>query len=152
MCFPIICVSLSSLQSIIIPGSVEIRCSKCFSSYNSLSSISIESKSQLIQIARCAFLLSSLQSDALPRNVETFRSKCLQDHQSLSSISSESNSRLTRLESSAFSSSSLQSIVIPRPVGRSPRWMVEHMRAGSKIAKTIPRIKRPSRVIFPLLS
>jgi hypothetical protein len=68
--------SFSSLQSIIIPRSVEILCWRCFSSCESLSSISFESESRLRRIDSNAFSFSSLQSIIIPRNVEILGSGC----------------------------------------------------------------------------
>jgi TPR repeat protein len=62
--------SESSLQSIVIPMSVEILGSSCFSFCRSLSSISFESNSRLIRIESRAFSDSSLQSIMIPMNVE----------------------------------------------------------------------------------
>jgi hypothetical protein len=105
--------SRSSLQSIVIPSSVEILGSSCFSECKSLSSISFESHSRLLRIASDAFSKSSLQSIVIPSSVEILGSSCFLRCESLSSISFESNSRLMRIESDAFSFSSLQSLVIP---------------------------------------
>jgi hypothetical protein len=106
----------SSLQSIIIPRSVELLCSSCFSHCKSLSSITFESNSWLTRIESSAFSNSSLQSLIIPRNIEFLCSSCFSYCHSFSSITFESDSRLTRIESSAFSNSSFQSIIIPRSV------------------------------------
>jgi hypothetical protein len=66
----------SLLQSIIIPRTVEILCSQCFSCCLSLSSISFESESRLTRIESSAFSESSLQSIIIPRNVEILCSEC----------------------------------------------------------------------------
>jgi hypothetical protein len=58
--------SESSLQSIVIPSSVEILGSSCFSRCQSLSSISFESNSRLTRIDSTAFSSSSLQSIIIP--------------------------------------------------------------------------------------
>jgi hypothetical protein len=61
--------SYSSLESILIPRSVEILSSSCFSSCQSLSSISFESNERLTRIESSAFSDSSLQSILIRRNV-----------------------------------------------------------------------------------
>jgi hypothetical protein len=107
--------SESSLESIMIPCSVQILGSSCFAWCHSLSSITFESNSQLTRSESWAFDLSSFQSILIPRSVEILCSNCLSNC-GLSSITFESNSRLTRIESCAFAFLSLQSIVIPRNV------------------------------------
>jgi hypothetical protein len=62
--------SNSSLPSIVIPRTVEIIGSSCFSSCNSLSSVSIESGSLLRRIESFTFSNSSLSSIVIPRTVE----------------------------------------------------------------------------------
>jgi hypothetical protein len=59
----------SSLQSSVIPSTVQILGSKCFLYCKSLSSVSFESNSHLARIESKAFLCSSLQSILIPRNV-----------------------------------------------------------------------------------
>jgi hypothetical protein len=99
-----------------IPNSVEILGSRCFSNCKSLSSITFESNSRLTRIESEAFSESSLRSILIPNSVEILGSKCFYNIRSLLSIIFESNSRLTRIESEAFSSSLLQSILIPKNV------------------------------------
>jgi hypothetical protein len=108
--------SESSLQSIIIPRTVEILCSGCFLSCESLSSISFESESRLTRIESGAFLFSSLQSIIIPRTVEILCSKCFSRCRSLSSISFERESRLRGSESSSFSWPFLDWMIIPGDV------------------------------------
>jgi hypothetical protein len=108
--------NFSTSSTIEIVNNVEILGSKCFSSCQSLSSITFESNSHLTRIESEAFYQSSLQSIMIPKNVEILGPKCFSSCQSLSSITFESNSRLTRIKSEAFSSSSLQSLVIPKNV------------------------------------
>jgi hypothetical protein len=55
----------------VIPRSVEILGSSCFSSCESLSSISFESNSELTRIDSDAFSLSSLHSIIIPSNVQS---------------------------------------------------------------------------------
>jgi hypothetical protein len=105
----------SSLQSIVIPSSVEILGSSCFGECESLSSISFESNSRLIRIESNAFSKSSLQSIVIPSSVEILGSSCFREYKSLLSISFESNSRLKRMESQAGCGCHL-SIVIPSAV------------------------------------
>jgi hypothetical protein len=62
--------SSSSLQSIIIPSSVEILDSKCLSNWKSLSSISFESHERLTRIESSAFSSSSLKSIVIPRHAQ----------------------------------------------------------------------------------
>jgi hypothetical protein len=59
----------SSLRSILIPRTVEILCSGCFSSCKSLTSVTFESNSRLSGIESETFSLSSLQSIVIPRGV-----------------------------------------------------------------------------------
>jgi hypothetical protein len=114
--------SFSSLQSILIPSSVEILGSKCFLWCKSLSSITFESNSRLARIESEAFSFSSLQSISIPRNVEILGSNCFSSCKSLSSVTFESTSRLMPslrlqvLPEEAFSFSGLISIVIPATV------------------------------------
>jgi hypothetical protein len=54
----------------LIPSSVEMLGSKCFSFCRSLSSITIESNSRLRRIESKAFYKSSIQSIVIPRNVQ----------------------------------------------------------------------------------
>jgi hypothetical protein len=82
----------SPLQSIIIPRTVEILCSECFSSCKCLSSISFESESRLTRIESSAFSFSSLQSIIIQRRVEILCSSCFDFCESLSSISFEGGS------------------------------------------------------------
>jgi hypothetical protein len=104
--------------SITIPRHVQIVCSFCFSSCNSLSSISFETDSELTRIQSSAFFSCySLESITIPRHVQILCSSCFSSCNSLSSISFEIDSELTRIESCAFySCSSLKSITIPRHV------------------------------------
>jgi hypothetical protein len=104
--------SFSSLQSIVIPSSVEILGPSCFAYCKSLSSISFESNSRLMRIESDAFSESSLQSIVIPSNVEIIGSSCFRDCKSLSSISFEPNLRLKRFESRACCGCHL-SLVIP---------------------------------------
>jgi hypothetical protein len=62
--------SYSSLQSIVIPRSVEILCSSSFWNCQSLSSISFESNSVLKRIESSAFSSSSFQSIVISRSVQ----------------------------------------------------------------------------------
>jgi hypothetical protein len=96
-----------------IPSSVAVLGSSCFSECKSLSSISFESNSRLMRIEWDAFSCSSLQSIVIPSSVEIIGSSCFARCTPLSSILFESNSRLLRIESDALSYSSLQSIMIP---------------------------------------
>jgi hypothetical protein len=96
-----------------IPCSVEILGSSCFSDCYSLSSISFESPSSLKRIESNAFWYSTLQSIVIPYQVEIIGKECFCWCKSLSSISFESPSSLKRIESQAFSFSKLKSIVIP---------------------------------------
>jgi hypothetical protein len=84
--------SSSSLQSIIIPSSVEILCSSCFSQCYSLSSMSFESQSRLKRIESSAFSYSSFQSIMVPSSVEMLCLFCFSHCYSFSSISFESHS------------------------------------------------------------
>jgi hypothetical protein len=123
--------NFSSSSNIIISSDIEILGSSCFSSCESLSSISFESNSRLIRIESSAFSYSSLESISIPRNVEIFGSSCFSSCRSLSSISFESNSRLLRIESHSFPYSSLESIEIPQNVEiLSSSWSNHIMRAG----------------------
>jgi hypothetical protein len=106
----------SSLQSIMIPSSVKILGSSCFSCCQSLSSMTFESNSHLTRIESEAFSDSSLQSIMIPNNIEILGSKCFSKCKSLSSITFESKSHLIGIEFDAFSFSSLKSIEIPRSV------------------------------------
>jgi hypothetical protein len=108
--------SYSSLESIVIPSTVQILGSFCFSYCKSLSSIIVESNSRLTRIESFAVSKSSLQSILIPSNVAILESKRFSRCESLASISFESNSRLTPIESDAFYESSLESIVIPSTV------------------------------------
>jgi hypothetical protein len=108
--------NFSSSSDIKIPSTIEIVGCSCFSSCQSLSSISFEFNSQLTRIESNAFAFSSLQSILIADNVEILGSRCFSYCKSLSSISFESNSQLTRIESYAFFGSSLQSIIIPSTV------------------------------------
>jgi predicted transcriptional regulator len=108
--------SNSSLPSIVIPQTVEIIGSVCFSDCKSLSSVSIESGSLLRRIESSAFSFSSLSSITIPRTVEILGSVCFSSCKSLSSVSVESGPLLRRIKSYAFSKSSLTSIVIPQTV------------------------------------
>jgi hypothetical protein len=62
--------SHSSLASIVIPRTVEIIGSSCFSDCTFLSSVSIESGSLLRRTESFAFSFSSLPSIVIPRTVE----------------------------------------------------------------------------------
>jgi hypothetical protein len=62
--------SPSSLQSIVIPSSVEFICRESFSDCKSLSSVLFELSSSLKTIGSAAFSGSSLHSIVLPRQVE----------------------------------------------------------------------------------
>jgi uncharacterized protein YajQ (UPF0234 family) len=105
--------NFSKSSEIEIAETIEILGSHCFSTCESLSSITFESNSHLTRIESDAFSWSSLQSNMIPRNVEILGSSCFSYCRSLSSITFESNSHLTRIESEAFSTSSLQFILIP---------------------------------------
>jgi hypothetical protein len=78
----------------LIPNSVEILGSGCFSSCKSLSSITFESGSRLTRIESAASRGSSLQSIIIPSSVEVLRSKCFSCCRSLSSISIESGNEI----------------------------------------------------------
>jgi hypothetical protein len=104
--------SYSSLQSIIIPCTVEVLCSACFSYCKSLSSVSFESDSRLTRIESEAFSSSSLQSILIQFSVEVLCSACFGSCESLSSVLFESNPQLMRIESHAFDGISC-TIVIP---------------------------------------
>jgi hypothetical protein len=86
----------------VIPSTVQILGSSCFSYCESLSSISFESNSQLIRIESFAFSGSSLESIVIPSTVQILGSSCFSSCKSFSSISFESSSRLIRIESQAF--------------------------------------------------
>jgi hypothetical protein len=58
--------SISSLQSIVIPQSVETLDSKCFVDCELLSSVSFESNSQLKRINSSAFAGTKIQSVSVP--------------------------------------------------------------------------------------
>jgi hypothetical protein len=60
----------SSLESIVIPSTVEILGSNCFSFCESLSSITFESNSHLTRIESETFFYSSFQSIVIPRSVQ----------------------------------------------------------------------------------
>jgi hypothetical protein len=108
--------NFSRSSSIEIGMNIEILGSHCFSSCDSLSSITFESNSCLTRIESSAFSFSSLESILIPNNVEILGSKCFSYCQLLSSITFESNSHLARIESEAFYGSSLESILIPQNV------------------------------------
>jgi hypothetical protein len=115
--------SSSSLQSILIPGSVQFIDGSAFIS-DSFRFISIESGNEyfvvendfLIDIVNHKLIrdFSNSPSVQIGYDIEIVDSSCFSDSKSLSSITFESNSRLTQIESKAFSNSSLQSILIPR--------------------------------------
>jgi hypothetical protein len=69
----------------VIPRSVEILCSSCFYSCESLTSISFESNSRLTRIESNAFSSSSLQSIVIPRGVKILDSSCFSGCNSLTS-------------------------------------------------------------------
>jgi ribosomal protein L32 len=103
---------------ITISRHVQILCSRCFSSCESLLSISFEIDSELMRIESYAFYsCSSLKSITIPHHVQILCSRCFSSCESLLSISFEIDSELMRIESSAFySCSSLKSITIPHHV------------------------------------
>jgi hypothetical protein len=68
--------STSSLQSIIIPSSVEILESECFQTCNLLSTIIFELNSRLTRIGSEAFSYSSLPSIVILSSVKILESKC----------------------------------------------------------------------------
>jgi hypothetical protein len=86
----------------LIPSTVQILGSKCFSHCTSLSSISFESNSQLTRIESSAFSSSSLQSILIPSIVQILGSGCFSSCKSLSSISFAHSSQLTNIESLPF--------------------------------------------------
>jgi hypothetical protein len=98
-----------------IPFTVQILGSRCFSNCRSLSSISFEPNSRLTRIESFAFSFSSLQSIVIPSTIQILGSKCFSNCRSLSSISFESNSRLTGIESMAFDRQNLF-VVIPSTI------------------------------------
>jgi hypothetical protein len=87
----------SSLQSVLIPSTVQIIGSSCFSSCKSLSSISFESNSRLARIESKAFCESSLQSIVIPKNVQFIDGSAFRDVR-LSSISIESENERFAIE------------------------------------------------------
>jgi hypothetical protein len=89
--------SSSSLQSILIPRSVEILGSDCFSYCKSFSSITFESNSHLTRIESRAFSYSSLQSIIIPRNVQFIDGSAF-INVTLSSISIESGNEIFIIE------------------------------------------------------
>jgi hypothetical protein len=78
--------SYSSLQSILIPSSVEILGSSCFSQCRSLSSITFESNSRLIRIESEAFSYSSLQSIVIPSTILFIGSDAVSTCQNISLV------------------------------------------------------------------
>jgi hypothetical protein len=104
--------TFSFFQSILIPCSVEILGSKCFSDCKSLSPITFASTSHLTRIEWETFSSSSIQSIMIPRNFEIIRWGCFQDCKSFSSISFESNSRLRRIESQGFHDLGIDIVIV----------------------------------------
>jgi hypothetical protein len=106
------------IKSMVILRHVQILCPSCFSSCESLSSISFETDSELTRIESDAFsFCPSLKSFTIPHHVQILCSGCFSSCSSLSSISFETDSELTRIESKVFCCcSSLKSITIPRHV------------------------------------
>jgi hypothetical protein len=73
---------ITRITSILIPRHVQILCSFCFSSCNSLSSISFETESELGQIEADTFYSTSLSSVLVPQNTRfiaggAFPCKCV---------------------------------------------------------------------------
>jgi hypothetical protein len=86
--------SLSSLQSIVIPYNVDFVPAHCFSSSD-------------------PWVLISFESDHVSWKVEMIRSQCLSYCENFSSVSFESNSSFTQIEENKFSKSSVRPIPIP---------------------------------------
>jgi predicted transcriptional regulator len=85
------------LQSIEIPRSIEILCSKCFADCKSLSSLSFESNSGLKRIESSAFSFSSFQSIEIPQNVQFIDGSAFENTE-LKSISIEIGNDIFHME------------------------------------------------------
>jgi hypothetical protein len=64
------CFESLPLTSIVIPGSVEILHTSCFSNCQTLTSVAFERSSLLLAISPCCFLDSSVQAIYVPDRVE----------------------------------------------------------------------------------
>jgi hypothetical protein len=127
------CFSLSHLQSICIPSSVEILCKSCFEDCKNISIIKFESNSHLTQIDESCFARSALESICIPSSVLILGISCFFECSDLVEVTFESESRLTRIESSCFYRSALKQIHIPQSV----EILCESCFAGSFKLKTI---------------
>jgi phage protein U len=67
----------SGLQSIHLPGSLEVICGSCFSSCRSLSSVTFDSLSKLKRIERYAFARTALRDLIIPGCVSSFAGSAL---------------------------------------------------------------------------
>jgi hypothetical protein len=67
----------TALQSIHLPGSLEVICECCFSSCKSLASITFDSISRLQQIENSAFAWTALTALAIPGCVSSFTGSAL---------------------------------------------------------------------------
>jgi hypothetical protein len=115
----------SSLQSIVIPQSVEFIAGSAFADVK-LSSLLIEAGNErfvvkqdfLIDIVDHKLILDFSESPdvRIPYDIEIIGQSSFSSCKFLSSITFESPSRLRRIESLAFSHSSLQSMVIPQSI------------------------------------
>jgi hypothetical protein len=112
----------TSLQSVILPASVELLGSRVFANCRSLARMEFESGSKLRQIDCEAFAgCSSLRSIYIPASVLVLQERCFHACISLESIAFESPSQLFHIRPGVFyDCRSLKSICIPGSVTMFP--------------------------------
>jgi hypothetical protein len=84
----------SGLQSIHLPGSLEVICESCFSSCRSLASVTFDTNSRLSHLESRAFSESGLQSIHFPESLEVICKSCFSRCRSLTSVAFDPRSRI----------------------------------------------------------
>jgi hypothetical protein len=105
--------SLTGLQSIHLPESLEVICEICFADCISLASVTFDANSRLSRLESLAFYKSGLESIHLPGSLEVICESCFFYCKSLTSVTFDSISRLQRIGNSAFAFTALTALVIP---------------------------------------
>ena len=104
------------LQSITIPGSVELIGASAFSNNYHLTSVTFSENSGLIEIGKRAFENTSITSFTLPQSVELIDDFAFASNYALQTLDLSSGLKLTKIGQFAFAWTGIQSVTIPSGV------------------------------------